>query len=94
MLRKTIVVLATVTAMRDMDGGELTGAVEQLRLVISRTPHFAPAHYQLSRALRKLGRTEEAASALRAAETLDPGLRFCRSSLGPRAWLQRQSRPN
>ena len=27
-------------------------------------------------------------------ETLDPGLRFCRSSLGPQAWLLRQARTN
>jgi len=88
------VVLTTVTAMRYMDGGEVSAAVDQLRLVISRTPKFAPAHYQLSLALRKLGRTGEAVGALGSAEALDPGLRFCRSSLGPRAWLQRQSRQN
>lgn len=87
-------VLTTVTAMSHIDGGELNTAVDQLRLVISRTPKFAPAHYQLSVALNKLGRTKEAGDAMRTAEALDPGLRFCRSSFGPRAWLQRQSGPN
>jgi Flp pilus assembly protein TadD len=87
-------VLATIIAVRHMDAGELNGAVEQLRLVISLTPEFAPAHYQLSLALRKLGRGDEAEAAMRTAETLDPGLRFCRSSLGPRAWLLRQAKTN
>jgi tetratricopeptide (TPR) repeat protein len=90
----TAAVFATLTALRHMDRGDPSSAVDQLRLVVSSTPQFAPAHYQLSLALRKLGRAEEALAARRAAETLDPGLRFCRSSLGPRAWLQRRARTN
>jgi tetratricopeptide (TPR) repeat protein len=83
--------LSTYTAMRHMQNADWEKAAEQLRLTISRSPRFAPAHYQLSLTLRKLGRSEEAAAAMRDAEALDPGLRFCRSSSGIRAWVQRQS---
>ena len=85
-------IFSTQVGIRQLETGDLEGAVRQFQATVSKAPEFAPAHYQLSLALRKLGRNEEAAAALRAATALDPGLRLCRSSLGLKAWLQRQPR--
>jgi tetratricopeptide (TPR) repeat protein len=50
-------------------------AVAQFRAVIAWEPGAAAAHYQLSLALKALGRIEEAESELRAAQKLNPSLK-------------------
>ena len=83
-------IVATSGGIRCLEKGDFEGGVRYFTGAVSRAPQFAPAYYQLSLALRKLGRPEQAAAALHTAETLDPGLRLSRSALGLRAWLQRQ----
>lgn len=86
-------IVSTQTGIRLLERGEFEAAAGQFRAVIASEPGFAPAYYQLSLTLKKLGRERGAAEALKAAESRDPGLRFCRSSLGLRSWLQRNPVP-
>ena len=87
-------IASTESGIRQRESGDLAGAVEQFRAVVSRAPEFAPAYFHLSLALQKLGRSQEAAQARHTAQTLDAGLRLCRSSLGLRAWLQTRTSGN
>jgi Tfp pilus assembly protein PilF len=83
-------IASTQSGIGQLERGEIDAAIEQFRAVIASEPGFAPAYYQLSLALQKLGKDKDAGEALKGAESRDPGLRFCRSSLGLRSWLRRR----
>ena len=83
---------ATQGGLNRLARGDLEGAVDQFRLATRHMPGYAPAYFQLSLALEKLGRKVEAAGALATAKNLDPGLRLSRSPLGLRGWVQSQLR--
>jgi Flp pilus assembly protein TadD len=59
--------------------GDIEGAIEKFREVLSTFPDFAPAHHQLGMALRKKGDLAEATTAFEKARRLDPRLKPPRS---------------
>jgi tetratricopeptide (TPR) repeat protein len=64
----------TAVGTEKLDSGELTGAVECFRRATAVFPAFAPAHYQLGRALLRLGQRDAARAAFARAQQLNPSL--------------------
>jgi len=83
---------ATQAGLNKLARGDLEAAIDQFRIATKRMPSYAPAYFQLSLTLEKLGHKEEAAGALARATEFDPGLRLSRSPLGLRGWVQGQLR--
>jgi tetratricopeptide (TPR) repeat protein len=67
---------ATLTAAgaQKLDAGDAAGAADAFRRATLMFDAFAPAHYQLGRALQRLGRDEEAKAAFARAQQLNPAL--------------------
>ena len=57
------------------DAGRFADALELFRRAVAASERYAPAHYQMGRALQRLGRDGEARDAFRRAASLNPGLR-------------------
>ena len=66
-------VLTSVGTAR-FDAGDFEGALGLFRRAISASDHYAPAHYQMGRALQRLGRGDEAREAFTRAAALNPSL--------------------
>ena len=67
---------ATLTAAgaQRLDGGDAAGAAEIFRRATQAFETFAPAHYQLGRALQRLGQHDAAKAAFARAQQLNPAL--------------------
>jgi protein O-GlcNAc transferase len=64
----------TTTGTRKLEQGHAADAVDHFQRALTIYEPYAPAHYQLGRALRSLGRGEAAAQAFRRAQELNPSL--------------------
>ena len=67
---------ATLTAAgaQKLDAGDAAGAAEIFRRATQAFEAFAPAHYQLGRALQRLGQHDAAKAAFARAQQLNPAL--------------------
>jgi tetratricopeptide (TPR) repeat protein len=67
---------ATLTAAgaQKLDAGDATGAADIFRRATQTFDAFAPAHYQLGRALQRLGQHDAAKAAFARAQQLNPAL--------------------
>ena len=67
---------ATLTAVgsQKLDAGDAAGAADAFRRATQAFDAFAPAHYQLGRALQRLGEHEAAKAAFARAQQLNPAL--------------------
>jgi tetratricopeptide (TPR) repeat protein len=66
-------VLTSVGAAK-FDAGDYSGALDLFRRAAAASERYAPAHYQMGRALQRLGRNREASDAFKRAEALNPSL--------------------
>lgn len=66
-------VLTSVGTAR-LDAGDFPGALELFRRAVATSEQYAPAYYQMGRALRRLGREQEAHDAFARAAALNPSL--------------------
>jgi superkiller protein 3 len=64
----------TATGIQRFERGDPGGAVEHFRRAIAIAERYAPAHYQLGRALQKLGRLDAARAAFYRAQQLNSSL--------------------
>ena len=64
----------TAVGIARLDAGDAAGAAEQFRRAIVRVDTYAPAHYQLGRALQRQGQDEAARAAFLRAYGLDRNL--------------------
>jgi tetratricopeptide (TPR) repeat protein len=64
----------TATGTGRLEQGDVAGAVDHFRRAIGVFEPYAPAHYQLGRALRTLGRGDAARAAFARAHQLNPSL--------------------
>jgi protein O-GlcNAc transferase len=64
----------TAVGAKRLDERDVAGAIECFRRATSTDDAYAPAHYQLGRALRLLGRDDEARQAFARAQALNPSL--------------------
>jgi tetratricopeptide (TPR) repeat protein len=64
----------TAVGIARLDAGDVARAVEQFRRALSVFEGYAPAHYQLGRALARLGQADAARSAFARARQLNPSL--------------------
>ncbi len=67
-------VFATNSGRRLRNAGDLDGAVSQFRAAIQSVADYAPAHFELAIALRRLGKNEEALAEFEKARALDAKL--------------------
>jgi protein O-GlcNAc transferase len=65
----------TNSGKRMLNAGDLEGAIAQFRSAIERSPQYAPAHLQLSAALKRKGESVESEKEWRKAVELDPRLK-------------------
>lgn len=64
----------TSVGTRQLDEGDPAAAIECFRRAIAVFDAYAPAHYQMGRALQRLNRQEEARAAFARAKQLNPSL--------------------
>jgi tetratricopeptide (TPR) repeat protein len=64
----------TAVGIARLDAGDAARAVEQFRRALSTFEAYAPAHYQLGRALARLGQADNARAAFARARQLNPSL--------------------
>ena len=64
----------TAVGTTKLESGDLLAAVDCFRRATTALPEFAPAHYQLGRALLRLGERDAAADAFGRAQRLNPAL--------------------
>jgi tetratricopeptide (TPR) repeat protein len=64
----------TAAGVQKLDGGDAAGAAECFRRATQSFDGFAPAHYQLGRALDRLGQRDAARAAYARAQQLNPAL--------------------
>lgn len=64
----------TATGTRKLDAGDFTTALDHFRRAIQIFEAYAPAHYQMGRALQGLGRDDAARAAFHRAQQLNPSL--------------------
>ena len=64
----------TAVGIARLDAGDAPRAAEQFRRALSVYEAYAPAHYQLGRALARLGRADDARAAFARARQLNPSL--------------------
>jgi tetratricopeptide (TPR) repeat protein len=64
----------TAAGVQKLDGGDASGAAQCFRQAIEAFEGFAPAHYQLGRALDRLGRPDAARAEFARARQLNPAL--------------------
>lgn len=66
--------MSTVVGAQQLDAGDVAGAIEHFRRATAAFDAYAPAHYQLGLALRRLGRHDAARAAFARAHQLNPSL--------------------
>jgi tetratricopeptide (TPR) repeat protein len=64
----------TAVGTRRLDDGDPAGSIECFRRAIAAFEAYAPAHYQMGRALQRLDRRDEARAAFARARQLNPSL--------------------
>lgn len=64
----------TATGIQKLENADPAGAIDHFRRAIEIFEAYAPAHYQLGRALQLVGRTEAARAAFARAQQLNPSL--------------------
>ncbi len=64
----------TAVGIARLDAGDAVAAADQFRRAVARVETYAPAHYQLGRALQRLGQDEAARAAFLRAYALDRSL--------------------
>jgi tetratricopeptide (TPR) repeat protein len=64
----------TAVGVRKFDAGDFAGALDLFRRAIDASDQYAPAYYQMGRALQRLGKDQQAREAFSRAATLNPGL--------------------
>ena len=64
----------TAVGIRQLDAGDQLASLESFRRAIGVFETYAPAHYQLGRALQRLNRPDEARAAFARARQLNPSL--------------------
>ena len=64
----------TAVGIARLDANDAAGAAEQFRRAIAKVETYAPAHYQLGRALQRLGQDMAARAAFARAQALNPSL--------------------
>jgi tetratricopeptide (TPR) repeat protein len=64
----------TSTGTQKLESGDASGALDHFRRAIAIFEAYAPAHYQMGRALHRLGRAEPARAAFHRAQQLNPSL--------------------
>jgi tetratricopeptide (TPR) repeat protein len=64
----------TTVGTQKLDAGDFTAALDLFRRATTASDRYAPAFYQMGRALQGLGRDREAREAFSRAATLNPGL--------------------
>jgi tetratricopeptide (TPR) repeat protein len=64
----------TSVGIRQLDGGDPTAAMECFRRAVAAFEGYAPAHYQMGRALQRLNRPDAARAAFARARQLNPSL--------------------
>jgi tetratricopeptide (TPR) repeat protein len=64
----------TSVGVQKFDSGDFVGALDQFRRATTVLPEYAPAHYQMGRALQRLGEPDAARSAFVRAQQLNPSL--------------------
>jgi tetratricopeptide (TPR) repeat protein len=64
----------TFLGIQRFEAGEPAAAVDYFRQATAVSERYAPAHYQMGRALQRLGRTADARAAFRRAQQLNPAL--------------------
>jgi tetratricopeptide (TPR) repeat protein len=64
----------TALGTQRLEAGDLTGALEQFRRATAAFEEHAPAHYQMGRALQRLGQLEASGAAFARAAALNPRL--------------------
>jgi tetratricopeptide (TPR) repeat protein len=64
----------TALGTQKLEAGDLTGALEQFRRATAAFEEHAPAHYQMGRALQRLGQLEASGAAFARAAALNPRL--------------------
>jgi tetratricopeptide (TPR) repeat protein len=73
----------TAAGTQKLDRGDLAGALDLFRRASAVNGGYAPAHYQMGRALQALGRAEEAQQAFARAAALNPSLATPRAPESP-----------
>lgn len=66
--------VATSVGTAKLESGDLTGALDQFRRAAALDDRYAPAHYQMGRALQRLGQHEASRAAFARAQQLNPSL--------------------
>ncbi|MEO7275788.1 MAG: tetratricopeptide repeat protein [Vicinamibacterales bacterium] len=64
----------TAVGIRKLDGDDVVGALDAFRRATGIVESYAPAHYQIGRALQRLGQPEAARAAFARAQQLNPSL--------------------
>jgi tetratricopeptide (TPR) repeat protein len=64
----------TVVGTQRLEAGDLTGALEEFKRATTVFEAYAPAHYQMGRALQRLGQPDAARAAFDRAKQLNPSL--------------------
>jgi len=64
----------TTVGTQKLDAGDASAAVDLFRRATGISDQYAPAYYQMGRALQRLGKDREAREAFSRAEALNPGL--------------------
>ena len=64
----------TAVGAQKLDAGELEAAIDLFRRATAASDQYAPAFYQMGRALQRLGRADEARQAFSRAAALNPAL--------------------
>jgi len=72
--RERAAVVMTAVGVARLDAGDAEGARERFAAAVGVADTYAPAHYHLGRALRRLSRPDDARRAFAAAQRLNPSL--------------------
>ena len=74
----------TALGTQKLETGDLTGALDQFRRATAALEAYAPAHYQMGRALERLGQTAASRAAFARAAELNPNLVSPRDTPSPK----------
>jgi tetratricopeptide (TPR) repeat protein len=74
----------TALGTQKLETGDLTGALDQFRRATAAFEAYAPAHYQMGRALQRLGQHEASRAAFARAAKLNPSLVSPRDTQSPK----------
>ena len=81
--------MSTAVGTQKLEMGDLTGALDQFRRATAAFEAYAPAHYQMGRALQRLGQHDASRAAFARAAELNPSLVSPRDTPSPNDQLSR-----